>query len=236
MTEANVVVVAVSDSSLNDACHELALAARGRSSPLTHGTIVLYTSGGVTPTALDELRAAGSPCGTFHPLAPFSTAERGASAMRDGWVGIDGDPTACATARRLAAAIGARTVNIPAGAKPQYHAAAVIASNFPVVLAGLATRLLSSAGVDARAAEQMTQWLMSAAVSNLAYSSASDILTGPVARGDAEAFAAHRGALRGDAELTAVYDALTRAAAALAGRHTSGVDDANITRRSEPKG
>ena len=235
MSEANVVILAVSDPSLNDACHDLALAARGRSSPLTLGTIVLYTSGSATPPALEELRVAGSPCGTFHPLAPFSTPERGASSLRDGWVGIDGDPIACATARRLAAAIGARTVNIPAGAKAQYHAAAVVASSFPVILAGLATRLLAGAGVEARSAEQVVERLMTAAVENLVHGSASEVLTGPAARGDANAIAAHRAALRGDPELTAVYDALTRAATTLPGRHAPGIDDANVARRSEPK-
>src|SRR6185437_14812041 len=98
MSEANVIILAVSDSELNEACHNLAMVAREKRSPVTHGTIVLHTSGTVTPPAIEELRSAGSPSGTFHPLAPFSTAERGAAALHDGWVGIDGDPTACAAA------------------------------------------------------------------------------------------------------------------------------------------
>jgi predicted short-subunit dehydrogenase-like oxidoreductase (DUF2520 family) len=235
MGEANVVIIAVSDSSLNDVCHSLAITAREKKSPLTRGTIVLHTSGTVTPSALDELRAAGSPCGTFHPLAPFSTAERGAAALRDGWFGIDGDPTACAAARRLAAAIGARTVNIPLNGKAVYHAAAVMASNFPVVLAALAARLLSEAGMETHAAEQVVQRLMAGAVSNLEHGSAREVLTGPAARGDFESIAAHRAALRQDPESLAVYDALTRAAASLSGEHAAGVDDPNFRRRGELK-
>lgn len=233
--EANVVVLAVSDPSLNDACHDLAVAARTRGSPLTPGTVVLYTSGSVTPETLPQLRAVGSPCGTFHPLAPFATAERGATTLRDGWVGIDGDPMACATARRLAAAIGARTVNIPPGMKPRYHAAAVIASNFPVILAGLAARLLARSGVEPRAAEQVTQRLMAGAVANLEHGSSADVLTGPAARGDSSAIAAHRAVLKDDAELLAVYDALTRAAASLSDGHAPRIEDPDVRRRSEPE-
>jgi predicted short-subunit dehydrogenase-like oxidoreductase (DUF2520 family) len=235
MGEANVVILAVSDSALNEVCHSLALAARAKGSPLTHGTIVLHTSGTVSPPALEELRAAGSPSGTFHPLAPFATAERGASALRDGWVGIDGDPIACSTARRLAAAIGARTVNIPQHGKAMYHAAAVMASNFPVVLAALAAKLLTHSGMEERAAEQVVQRLMSGAVNNLEYGSARSVLTGPAARGDTESIAAHRAALRHDPELLAVYDALTRAAASLAGHHAAAVEDPDVGGRSELK-
>jgi predicted short-subunit dehydrogenase-like oxidoreductase (DUF2520 family) len=239
MGEANVVIIAVSDAALNDVCHSLALITREKDSPLTRGTIVLHTSGTLNPPALAELRAAGSPSGTFHPLAPFSTAERGAAALRDGWVGIDGDATACATARRLAAAIGARTVSIPPDGKAAYHAAAVIASNFPVVLAALASRLLAHSGMDERAAEQVVQRLMASAVSNLEHGTARDVLTGPAARGDAEAIAVHRMALRHDPELLTVYDALTRVASSLSGRlpvaHAAAVDDADVRRRSETK-
>lgn len=235
MREANVVLVAVSDDALNGVCHSLALVAREKGSPLTHGTVVLHTSGTESPQALEELRAAGSPSGTFHPLAPFATAERGASALHDGWVGIDGDPTACAAARRLAAAIGARTVNIPPDGKAMYHAAAVMASNFPVVLAALAARLLAHSGMEERAAEQVVQRLMASAVSNLEHGSARDVLTGPAVRGDAEAIAAHRAAIRYDPEALAVYDSLTRVATSLSGTHATTVDDASVSRRGELK-
>lgn len=143
---------------------------------------------------------------------------------------------ACATARRLAAAIGARTVNIPNKGKAVYHAAAVMASNFPVVLAALAARLLAQSGMEEHAAEQVVQRLMAGAVTNLEYGSPRDVLTGPAARGDSEAIAAHRAALRHDSESLAVYDALTRAAATLTRDHAAPINDASVGRRGELKG
>jgi predicted short-subunit dehydrogenase-like oxidoreductase (DUF2520 family) len=210
LAEANVVVVAVSDPALDEVLAQLAAARTAQR--LAHGAVVLYTSGGTTPRALDALRAAGVPCGTFHPLAPFPTPERGAAALHDGWVGIDGDATACATARRLAAAVGARTVNIPAGAKTAYHAAAVFASNFPIVLAAIATRLLAQRGFEEHTAQQVVAQLMRAAVENLAAGAPAQVLTGPAARGDEGVITSHRDALRVDPVAAEVYDALTRAA------------------------
>lgn len=211
--EANVVIVAVSDPALEEVLTRLAAAKTAHQ--LAHGSVVLYTSGGTTPRELEALRSAGVPSGTFHPLAPFATAERGAAALHDGWVGIDGDATACATARRLAAAVGARTVNIPMGAKPAYHAAAVIASNFPVVLAALAVRVLSRRGVEEHTAEQVVVQLMAAAVRNLEQGSPMQVLTGPAVRGDDDVVSAHRDALAADPIAADVYDALTRATRAL---------------------
>lgn len=216
LAEANVVIVAVSEPSLEEVLARLAAATTAHQ--LAHGAVVLYTSGGSVPRALDALRAASVPSGTFHPLAPFPTPERGAAALHDGWVGIDGDATACATARRLAAAVGARTVNIPQGAKPAYHAAAVLASNFPVVLAALATRVLAERGVEEHTAEQVVAKLMRAAVDNLEHGTAIQVLTGPAARGDEETIASHSGALRGESVAGEVYDVLTRAARTLRAR------------------
>lgn len=213
LANANVVVVAVSDSGLDDVLTQLADARRAN--VLAHGAVVLYTSGGATPAGIASLRESGVPVGTFHPLAPFPTPERGAAALHDGWIGIDGDATACSTARRLAAAVGARTVNIPPGAKPAYHAAAVFASNFPVVLAALADGVLARAGVEPRTAEQVVAHLMTAAVENLAHGSPAQMLTGPAVRGDEAVLAAHRDALKDDRTASEVYELLTRAARAM---------------------
>lgn len=236
LSDANVILIAVSDAAVNDVCRDLAATARADPGAVAHGSVVLHTSGIATPAAYAELRAMGLACGTFHPLVPFATAERGAAAVRDGWVGIEGDATACATARRLAAALGARTMNIPSGAKQAYHAAAVMASNFPVVLAALAVRTLARAGVEERAAEQVVQRLMQAAVTNLEYGPPASVLTGPAARGDEITIAAHRAAIGGDREAAAVYDALTRAAMSLTAEQRVLVHDASSSGRDKAKG
>lgn len=218
MGDASVVLVAVPDGAVDEVLRSLLPGRLARGARLEHGTVVLHTAGSPAPQAFDELRAAGLWCGVFHPLVPFATPERGAEQLRDGWIGVEGDPSAVAAGRRLAAAVGARTVTIPAGARALYHAAAVLASNFPVVLAALAARTLAGAGVDAQTAEQVVQQLMLGAAQNLAAGPPAAVLTGPVARGDLGTVEAHREALRGDPLTAAVYDCLTLAAEDVAGQ------------------
>jgi predicted short-subunit dehydrogenase-like oxidoreductase (DUF2520 family) len=105
-------------------------------------------------------------------------------------------------------------VEIPAGEKARYHASAVMASNFPVVLAALAARLLREAGLPAEAADGAVRALLAGAAENLAAASpaalaSGAVLTGPVVRGDVETVARHLVALAGDDRAHAVYVALT---------------------------
>jgi predicted short-subunit dehydrogenase-like oxidoreductase (DUF2520 family) len=209
--DATVLLVAVRDAQLDDA-----LRALGDDPAVAPDAVVLHASGASDPAALANLRARGHACGTFHPLVPLlgaATADR----LRGAWVGVDGDARAVEAARRVARAVGAETLAIPPGAKPAYHAAAVVASNFPVVLAALAARLLRDAGVEPSAADGAVRALLGGAARNvgaaasLAPADAADTLTGPAARGDAATIARHLDALAGDAAAADVYAALTAA-------------------------
>jgi predicted short-subunit dehydrogenase-like oxidoreductase (DUF2520 family) len=212
LAEANIIVIAVRDGEIDGVCAGLAELQRDKPGTIAHGAAVLHTSGTADPASFAALRKLGVSAGTFHPLVPFATPERGAQLLHDAWVGIDGDATACSAGRRIAAAVGARTVNIPAGHKAAYHAAAVIASNFPVVLAAVAGRVLSDAGVAVHTAEQVVHSLMQLAVANLEHGSPAAVLTGPVVRGDTATIETHRAALRADPGALALYDALTAVA------------------------
>jgi predicted short-subunit dehydrogenase-like oxidoreductase (DUF2520 family) len=211
IARAEVVLVAVGDRDLAGALTEL------YDAPLADGAIVLHASGAQDPrAALDGLRAAGHPAGTFHPLVPLTDPVLAPAALRDAWIGVDGDPAAVSVARRLAAALGAQVVEIPAGAKARYHAAAVMASNFPVVLTALAIAQLEAVGIDPAAARGMVTGLVSAAADSLRSLPARQALTGPVVRGDADTVARHLVALADDPEALAVYVALSWAAVELA--------------------
>ena len=207
---ATAVIVAVRDGQLDDALGEL------RRAPLAARSVVLHASGSATPRGLDALRAAGHPAGTFHPLVPIADPARAAALFQGAFVGLDGDAAAIAAGERLAARLGARTLRIPAGEKPTYHAAAVIASNFPTVLAALAARLLVGLGVAERDAWGATRALMHGAVANLDGETPARALTGPIARGDAETVRAHLAALRAHPETRALYTALSAIAVEIA--------------------
>jgi len=217
---ANVVIVSVRDPQLDETLEEVILAANdGR---IARGTAILHTSAIAEPAAFARLSAAGFPTGTFHPLVPFSDPEVSAELLRRGWIGVDGDNAARNASRRIAGHLGARVLEIPPGRKPAYHAAAVISSNFPVVLASVAGHLLHDIGIPDASAYQAVESLMSGALANMKQTLPDDALTGPVVRGDAETVAKHLRALQGQSAASEVYRALSAAAVEIAERR--GVD------------
>ena len=217
---ANVVIVCVRDPQLDETIDEVSVAANdGR---IARGTVILHTSAIAEPAGLSALSLAGFPGGTFHPLVPFTDPEISAELLRKGWIGIDGENAAKNVSRRLAGHIGARVLEIPPGKKPAYHAAAVMASNFPVVLASVAGHLLHDIGIPDGSAYQAVESLMSGALTNMKQALPDDALTGPVVRGDAETVGKHLRALQGTGATLEVYRALSAAAVEIAGER--GVD------------
>jgi len=212
IASATVVLVAVRDGQLDEALGELA---GGR---LGDGSVILHASGNAEPVGLEPLRAAGHPCGTFHPLVPLADPSRAAELLRGAWIGIDGDRGALDAAERLAGRLGAHTLQIPAGGKAPYHAAAVFASNFPTVLAAVAAQLLVSVGVGEDDAWGAIRALMRGAVSNLDDATPAHALTGPIARGDAGTVERHLDALAAQPGTRALYTTLSLAAVELARR------------------
>lgn len=218
--QANVVLICVRDTQLDDALGEVAAAARdGR---VARGTVVLHTSAIAEPARLADLSSAGFPGGTFHPLVPFSDPDVSAQLLRKAWIGIDGENAAKNASRRLAGHLGARTLEIPPGKKPAYHAAAVISSNFPVVLASIAGHLLHDIGIPDASAYQAVDSLMSGAVSNMKQTLPDHALTGPVVRGDPETIGKHLRALEGLEPAREIYRVLSSAAVEIA--RTRGTD------------
>ena len=220
MAGANVVIVCVRDPQLDETMEEVMAAAK--SGLVQRGTVILHTSAIAEPDGLRALSDAGFPGGTFHPLVPFSDPEVSAELLRGGWIGIDGENAAKSTSRRLAGHLGARTLDIPPGKKPAYHAAAVISSNFPVVLASVAGHLMHDIGIPDASAYQAVESLINGALANMKRALPDDALTGPVVRGDAETVGKHLRALKGHASALEVYRALSAAAVEIAQRR--GVD------------
>ncbi len=212
---ADVVMVTVRDAQLDGALREIAAAVGRR-------PIILHASGSTIPPALDELRARGHPAGTFHPLVPIAEPAHAAHRLRGAWIGIDGDPRALEAARTIAGSLGASTLEIPAGEKARYHAAAVLASNFPAVLASIAAELMGDAGIAPTDARAAVTALLRASVANLHDGVPAAVLTGPIVRGDVATVRAHLAALEGNAGVIAVYRALSAEAVRLLAADPSG--------------
>lgn len=220
VSAASLIVLAVPDDAITVVADRLA-----REGMVRQKQVVLHTSGLLDRRALAPLAATGAALGSWHPLQTFTEPSGDPDTLVDAPAVLEGDARAIAAARLLAAQCRMTPVlEIPAAAKPCYHAAAVFASNYLVVLADVAARLAHDAGLETDAG--LFHPLMARTVANLASADPAAVLTGPVRRGDAGTVQAHLAALDGDTR--ALYLALAREALRLAER--SGVDVAAVRR------
>jgi predicted short-subunit dehydrogenase-like oxidoreductase (DUF2520 family) len=148
---------------------------------------------------------------SLHPLmtvTPAGATFAGAAAAIAGTT-----PRALATAEALARMLGMQPIEVDDADRAAYHAAASIASNFLVVVEGLAERLAATAGLE----REPLVALVRATVDNWAALGAEGALTGPIARGDEQTVARQRAAVaERAAEELELFDALTAATRRLA--------------------
>lgn len=201
------------------------LAARGEP---PEGTPVLHCSGALGADPLAPLHQRGYQVGTLHPLQAVADPVSGGRRLFGASFAVSGEPGALAVARRLVGALGGRPLVIPTARRPLYHAAAVLASNYLIVLLRQATRLLEEAGASAEEAEEAMVSLARGALENAEVVGLGAALTGPVSRGDAEVVGLHLRTLsREDAELYALLGlrALESARSTLPAADAAAVED-----------
>ncbi len=187
------------------------------------GTIVLHTSGANGIGVLAPLTERGARPLAVHPAMTFTGYDEDVARLGNACFGITAaDEVGYAIAQSLVIEMGGEPVRVPEEHRTLYHAALAHGSNHLVTLivdavaalrAALAgPGLLGQQLVDDQPnglAERMLAPLASAALDN-ALRRGQSALTGPVARGDVEAVAAHLKALAEvDTQLAAGYRALS---------------------------
>lgn len=158
--------------------------------------VVLHLSGLLDRGALAALAPSGAALGSFHPLQTIADPAAAPERFLGAYAGLEGDARAIRAGHALADALGMHSVELPASAKPLYHAAATLVAGGTVALFGAAGALAARAGVDEATVHQLYLALLRGATENLAaLGSAGAALTGPVRRGDVATVAAHLDAL-----------------------------------------
>lgn len=181
---------------------------------LPAGAVAAHTCASLGAEALRPLR----PAGAIHPLRNFADPARAAELFPGTACAIDGDPAAVRVLSAFARAIGGTPIRVKSDRKALYHAGAVFASNYLVVILDAAVRLLGLAGVERRAALGALLRLSEGTLANVKGSGLSAALTGPVERGDAATVRRHLAAIRERApEVDDAYRVLGRLAAGMAG-------------------
>jgi predicted short-subunit dehydrogenase-like oxidoreductase (DUF2520 family) len=195
-----VVFLAVPDDAIAKVAGEMRLYA---------GQALVHTSGLLGPEALAPAMAAGTQAGAFHPLVAFADLDRALASLDGATIAIEGDDQLAAMLAELAESIGSVPVRLAPGAKPAYHAAAVLAAGGVVALLDTIRELAARVGLDEAGALAIYLPLLEQTVGNARALGIAAALTGPTVRGDAGTLIAHRTALRGvEPSGRAVYQAL----------------------------
>jgi predicted short-subunit dehydrogenase-like oxidoreductase (DUF2520 family) len=200
-----VTLLCVPDSAIASACEAIADAIP----PLR---LVGHTSGASDLDVLAAARARGAEAFSLHPLQTIPDGETEVAGAACAVTGTSAE--ASEFAARLAERLGMRPFAVPEEHRAAYHAAAVISSNFLIVLKESAAGLLERAGIDDP--RELLAPLVLQTAANWA-ERGPQALTGPIARGDAATVERHLEALRTAApELVPVYEALAELTRALA--------------------
>jgi predicted short-subunit dehydrogenase-like oxidoreductase (DUF2520 family) len=218
---ASLTLIAVSDDSLAE------LSARLASSGVWRvGHMVAHCSGVLPAAVLAPVAEQGALIGGFHPLAAIS--EREQILPRGITFAVEAAEPLRGILWQMARDIHGYPFDLDPAGRSLYHAAAVIASNYTVVLAALAADLLEHAGVETDETLRAILPLLHSTLSNLERAGLPDALTGPLVRGDAGTVSRHLAALDAtNSRVADVYRALGAATLPLAAAR-GGLDLATL--------
>jgi len=203
---ADVILLTTPDSSIAATAAELANVARGfalaasrRSlsrSPKSalRGKIVLHTSGAIDSGVLAPLARLGAAVGSMHPFQTFSV--RAIPDLRGVTFTVEGDPRAVRAAQRIARQLGGIPIQIPASAKPAYHAAGGFAAAHVLALIEGGTQLLVALGFPRKQAQRNLLRMARQMFHNLETLGPRASWSGPISRGDFSTVEKHMAALK----------------------------------------
>lgn len=238
VSRSELIIISVPDAELPAAIAQIA------SCPgLRPSTLVAHTAGAHGVGILDPITARGALPLALHPAMTFVGSADDTVRLHRACFGITAaDAIGDAIGASLVMEMGGEPVRIPEAHRTLYHAALAHGANHLIALISDAVAALNAAidggagaanatvdGDATRLAERILGPLVTASLSNVLELGPS-ALTGPVARGDAGAVAAHLAALRTIADgdgphgIAGAYRTLARRAAAQSGAPTDLIE------------
>ncbi|MEM7254457.1 MAG: Rossmann-like and DUF2520 domain-containing protein [Pseudomonadota bacterium] len=181
-------------------------------------SVVFHCSGAKSAEVLADARDAGALIGSMHPTKSFADPKRAVATFRGTHCAFDGDLGAYSRLSALFQAMGARVFSLHSEHKSQYHAAAVMVSNYITTLVDCALELYQRAGVERELAEQLIAPILSEAGDMAVRLGCDSALTGPISRGDVETVDAHLRAVSDNTEILDIYRSLGERTLAIAAR------------------
>lgn len=203
---ADVVVLAVRDDAIADVAAQVMARVDDAATP----PILLHCAGALpSGDAFAGLGRRPLGVGVLHPLRALAGGD-GDADFRGVVLGIEGDEQGREAALRLCERLGGAPLLLSAAQLPLYHAAAALVSNHAVGLVDAGVELLERVGLPRAQATAALTALLASTTRNLERVGLPEALTGPIARGDVGVVARHLLALRGLADVDALYRATAR--------------------------
>lgn len=198
-----VIFITVSDQNIGDVVRKM-----DQLSDDFSDRIVVHCSGTKSSAALNMLRDKGAKVASFHPVQTFSSSSVPED-LKNIYFDVEGDAEAVAFLKGRAIYWQSEILNISKDAKPYFHAAAVFASNYMVTLIAAASEMAVMGNIDEKTARKALLPLMQKTFENCAAADDPvDVLSGPVARGDASTVARHLALLNQNPRLKRLYKVL----------------------------
>ena len=160
------------------------------------GQSVVHCSGALSTNILEPAKKSGAQVGAFHPLQTFASAKQAMENIPGSTFALEAEGPLLNTLKEMATALDGHWIELKAGDKVVYHAAAVIACNYLVTLVKLATDLWQTFAVPPHEATQALLPLLQGTINNIGTIGIPQCLTGPIARGDTGTTKKHLDALQ----------------------------------------
>jgi len=160
------------------------------------GQSVVHCSGAESTDILEPARKAGAIVGAFHPLQSFASVKRAMENIAGSTFAIEAEEPLLSILKQIVATLGGNVIELKAGDKVAYHAAAVIACNYLVTLEKLAADLWQTFSIPPNLAIRALMPLVRGTLNNIETVGIPQCLTGPIARGDSGTVKKHLDALQ----------------------------------------
>lgn len=218
---ADIVFVTVPDDAIAAVCRALRW---------KKGQAAVHCSGAAELSVLQAAADAGAQAGGFHPLQMFADPEVAARGLSGCAIAVEAEEPLAGVLRGMVAALGARLLVVPPGARAAYHAGAHYAAAFVCALLAEGVEIWRRIGIAPDDSLNALLALLRGASDAVAHSGPARAMAGSVARGDVATVERHLAALaRLDPKLRELYCTLALRTVPLA-LSAGGIDEARAAK------
>ena len=186
LDESEIVFLTVPDDALSSVCGDL---------EWQESKSAVHCSGAAELTVLTHAADEGAQVGGFHPLQMFADPEVAARGLKGCAIAVEAAEPLAGTLLHMIAALGARPLRVPPGARAAYHAAAHYAGPFVAALLAEAVTIWGRIGIREEDALAALLPLARGSLDAIEHSGLARAMAGSVARGDTQTLEGHLRAL-----------------------------------------